>query len=83
MSDLAPAVGHAIKLIELLSDEREPVGVSEISRRLNLSKNMVFRILRTLEQDGWVYCDKSSDGKYRLSLVPFSDYQPCRQQSLA
>lgn len=71
MSNLAPAVGHAVKLIELLAGEREPMGVSEISRRLDLNKNMVFRILATLEQEGWIYCPQGSDSQYRLSLVPF------------
>lgn len=71
MSSFAPAVEHAVKLIELLSNETDAVGVSEISRKLKLNKNMVFRILNSLEQEGWVYCDKSADRKYRLSLALF------------
>jgi len=71
MLPLAPAVAHAIKLIELLSIEPEALGISEISRRLGLNKNMVYRILNTLEEEKWVYSDEEFGGKYRLTLRPF------------
>ncbi len=72
MSNFAPAVDNAIKLIEKLADEKEPVGVSELSRKLGINKNMVFRILNSLEVCGWVYCSNLPDKKYQLSLRPFN-----------
>lgn len=69
MSNLAPAVGLSIKLITLLSEQPEAIGISEISRKLDINKNMVSRILNSLEEEGWVY--SNPDAKYRLSLLPF------------
>lgn len=72
MSNFAPAVDNAIKLIEKLADEKEPVGVSELSRKLGINKNMIFRILNSLEQCGWVYSSNHPDKKYQLSLRSFN-----------
>ncbi len=69
MSNLAPAVGISIKLISLLAEQHEPIGVSEISRLLNINKNMIFRVLNSLEEEGWVYAN--DEAKYRLTLLPF------------
>ena len=49
----------------LLFCEKEVLGVSEIARRLDLSKSVVFRILRSLLVRGFVISDESSR-KYRL-----------------
>ncbi len=71
MSNFAPAVDNAVKLIEKLADEKEPVGVSELSRKLGINKNMIFRILNSLEQCGWVHSSNHPDKKYQLSLRLF------------
>lgn len=71
MSNYAPAVDHAVRVFEVLANEKEPIGLSEICRRLDLNKNMVFRILNSLEQAGWVYADNTADKKYRMTLLPF------------
>ncbi len=68
MSNFAPAAEAATKVITFLAEQPTEVGISEISRRINLNKNMVFRILNSLEKEGWVY---HSDQKYGLTLVPF------------
>lgn len=68
MSNLAPAAEAATKVITFLAEVDSEVGISEISRGVELNKNMVFRILNSLEQVGWVYCN---DQKYALTLVPF------------
>ena len=44
-------VVNAMRLLEAFRDEEE-LGVTEISRRLGLHKNNVFRLLATLEQQG-------------------------------
>lgn len=68
MASLAPAVEGATKIIAFLAEAEREVGISEISRGTDINKNMVFRILNTLEQVGWVYC---SDQKYSLTLALF------------
>jgi len=66
----APAVRKAVHLIELLCDSDKSLGVSEISQALEINSNMVFRLLKTLEEEGWIV--KTAEGpKYSMSLRPF------------
>jgi DNA-binding IclR family transcriptional regulator len=59
-------VVNAMRLLEEFRDE-EMLGVTELSRRLALHKNNVFRLLATLEQQG--YIEQSSDNeRYRLGV---------------
>ncbi len=59
-------VVNAMRLLESFSDEEE-LGVTELSRRLALHKNNVFRLLATLEQQG--YIEQSADSeRYRLGV---------------
>ncbi len=69
MSNLAPAVGFCVRVIEVLADTEAPIGISEISRRTEINKNMVSRILHTLEEENWVQCDDRAC--YSLTLLPF------------
>ena len=69
MSNLAPAVGYFVKVFEALADAATPIGISEISRRTEINKNMVSRILNSLEEEKWVRCDDRSC--YTLTLLPF------------
>ena len=64
-----PGARKAIRLIELLCDSPTPLGVAEISRRLDLNKNMVFRLLKTLLSEGWIIAE--GDATYSMSLRPF------------
>lgn len=66
-----PAVRKAISLIEVLCDSSQPLGITEISQRLGLNKNMVFRLIRTLTELGWVTTDHDDPLKYRMTLQPF------------
>lgn len=68
----APAAEAAVRVVELLGTAAEPLSLSEISRRLELNKNMVFRILNTLKDRDWVYADPVMGGKYALTLRPFA-----------
>lgn len=63
-----PAVRNALRLIELLSNVPRPLGVSEISQELSLNKNMVFRLLQTLTDTGWLV--REPGPVYRLGLLP-------------
>jgi len=57
-------VNHALRLLEEFRAEDE-LGVTELSRRLNLHKNNVFRLLATLEQRGYIE-QSSANERYRL-----------------
>ncbi|MBQ8351022.1 MAG: IclR family transcriptional regulator [Clostridia bacterium] len=68
MSNLAPAAEASTKIITFLAECEQETGISEISRGTGINKNMVFRILNTLENEGWVYCNGQ---KYSLTLLLF------------
>ncbi len=68
MSNFAPAAEAATQILTFLSECEQETGVSEISRGTEINKNMVFRILNSLEKEGWVYCNGQ---KYSLTLLPF------------
>ena len=57
-------VHNALRLLEGFHDETE-LGVSELSRRLGLHKNNVFRLLATLEQSGYIEQSEQNE-RYRL-----------------
>lgn len=59
-------VTNALSLLDALQSEDE-LGVTELSRRLGLHKNNVFRLLATLEERGYVEQTENGD-LYRLSL---------------
>lgn len=68
MSNFAPAAEAATKVITFLAKCGQETGISEISRGTEINKNMVFRILNSLEKEGWVYCNAQ---KYSLTLSLF------------
>ncbi len=61
------SVAHALAVLEELGKEGDELGVSELSRRLNLHKNNIFRLLATLETRGYVEQNKETEN-YRLGL---------------
>lgn len=60
------AVTNAMRLLEAFEVEDE-LGVAELSRRLDLHKNNVFRLLATLEQGGYIEQNRASE-RYRLGV---------------
>lgn len=58
-------LAKALAVIDELAETHGPVGISELSRRLGLSKNQVFRVVKTLEERGYVH---QVDDKYQLGL---------------
>jgi len=68
-SSPAPAATQTIRIVEYLSSCSNMASISEIARGVNVNNNMVFRVLKALEQEGWVYADLIS-GKYQLTLKP-------------
>jgi DNA-binding IclR family transcriptional regulator len=53
---LIEAVDRALQLLEVLAEGRD-LGVTEIAKRMGVSKTLVFRMLHTLEQRGYVIRD--------------------------
>ncbi len=48
-------VERALQVLDLLRSKREPVGVNEIAKTCGLNPSTTYRILKTLEQSGWVF----------------------------
>lgn len=61
---LIQAVAHALDVLEQFHADGE-LGVTELSKRLKLHKNNVFRILATLESRDYIEQNRSTDN-YRL-----------------
>lgn len=60
-----PAVDRMLDMVEFLVRQARPFGISELARELRISTNSVFRILRRLDERGYVEFDKESGG-YQL-----------------
>jgi IclR family KDG regulon transcriptional repressor len=67
---LIQSVSRALDILEAFTAVEGVLGVTELSRRLKLHKNNVFRLLATLETRGYVEQDKDS-GNYRLGMKTF------------
>jgi DNA-binding IclR family transcriptional regulator len=61
------SVSHALDVLEQFNGNVEEIGVTELSKRLKLHKNNVFRLLATLEARGYIQQNKSNEN-YRLGL---------------
>ncbi|MDI3480399.1 MAG: IclR family transcriptional regulator, regulon repressor [Tepidanaerobacteraceae bacterium] len=61
------SIERAVKILEQLADEREGLGVTELSRRLSLHKSTVHRLLATLMFFGYVEQNPYTE-KYRLGM---------------
>lgn len=61
------SVSHALDVLEQFNGSVEEIGVTELSKRLKLHKNNVFRLLATLEARGYIEQNKITEN-YRLGL---------------
>ena len=61
------SVNNALELLEQFNGNRDELGVTELSKRLNLHKNKVFRLLATLETKGYIEQNKATEN-YRLGV---------------
>ncbi len=61
------SVSHALDVIEQFKGEADELGVTELSKRLKLHKNNVFRLLATLESRGYIEQNKATEN-YRLGI---------------
>ena len=61
------SVSHSLDVLEQFSGEAEELGVTELSKRLKLHKNNVFRLLATLESRGYIEQNRGTEN-YRLGV---------------
>jgi IclR family KDG regulon transcriptional repressor len=61
------SVSHALDVLEQFNGNVDEIGVTELSKRLKLHKNNVFRLLATLEARGYIEQNKVTEN-YRLGL---------------
>ncbi len=64
---LIQSVVHSLSLLEEFKGADDELGVTELSHRLNLHKNNVFRLLATLETKGYIEQNKATEN-YRLGV---------------
>ena len=64
---LIQSVVHALDLLEEFRGSTTELGVTELSNRLNLHKNNVFRLLATLETKGYIEQNRQTES-YRLGI---------------
>lgn len=67
-NDTVQSVKRALNIMEELSEERS-LGITDIGKRVGMSKSTVHRLVGTLCDSGYVTQD--GDGRYRLSLKLF------------
>lgn len=61
------SVSHALDVIEQFYGDADELGVTELSKRLKLHKNNIFRLLATLESRGYIEQNKATEN-YRLGV---------------
>ncbi|MGB0060360.1 IclR family transcriptional regulator [Candidatus Binatus sp.] len=61
------SVSHSLDVLEQFFGEVDELGVTELSKRLKLHKNNVFRLLATLEARGYIEQNKATEN-YRLGI---------------
>lgn len=80
------SVSHALDILESFTKTEDELGVTELSKRLGLHKNNVFRLLATLEHRGYIEQNKATEN-YRLGPktlqlgVIFIEQRECRRQA--
>src|SRR5260370_30685097 len=61
------SVAHSLDVLEQFFGDADELGVTELSKRLKLHKNNVFRLLATLEARGYIEQNKTNEN-YRLGV---------------
>lgn len=80
------SVSHALDVLESFTRTEDELGVTELSERLGLHKNNVFRLLATLEHRGYIEQNKTTES-YRLGAKTlqlgaiFIEQRECRRQA--
>ncbi|HLE39875.1 MAG TPA: IclR family transcriptional regulator [Nitrospirota bacterium] len=83
---LIQSVSHALDILESFTKTADELGVTELSKRLGLHKNNVFRLLATLEHRGYIEQNSTTEN-YRLGPktlqlgATFIEQRECRRQA--
>lgn len=83
---LIQSVSHALDILESFTRMDKELGVTELSKRLGLHKNNVFRLLATLEHRGYIEQNRETEN-YRLGPKTlqigsiFIEQRECRRQA--
>lgn len=83
---LIQSVSHAMDILESFTKTEDELGVTELSKRLGLHKNNVFRLLATLEHRHYIEQNKETEN-YRLGPktlqigATFIEQRECRRQA--
>ncbi len=83
---LIQSVSHALDILESFTKTEKELGVTELSKRLGLHKNNVFRLLATLEHRGYIEQNRETES-YRLGPKTlqigsiFIEQRECRRQA--
>ncbi len=64
------SVQRALAVLKAFDDTEPELGISELARRLGLSKSIIMRLVSTLRDEGFLERNPSST-KYRLGLAAF------------
>lgn len=80
------SVSHALDILESFTKTEDALGVTELSKRLGLHKNNVFRLLATLEHRGYIEQNKATEnyqlGPKTLQIgATFIEQRECRRQA--
>ena len=66
--NVVKSVARALDIIELVGRSKQGLGVTEISKQMDINKSSVFRILATLSRYGYIEQNEAT-GKYRLGYM--------------
>jgi DNA-binding IclR family transcriptional regulator len=66
-NSIIQSVAHALDVLEEFRGETDELGVTELSKKLKLHKNNVFRILATLQSRNYIEQNRSNDN-YKLGI---------------
>src|SRR5450631_4403438 len=66
-SYIIQTVSRALDLLEQFREGDAELGITDLSNRLNLQKNNVFRLVATLKAKNYIEMNMST-GKYRLGI---------------
>lgn len=61
---------HVFEVLRFVADTPEPLGVTEISRRLSLPVSTVFRALTTLEESGYIQRFQNAP-RFEIGTMPY------------
>ncbi len=72
---LVPALERSLAILEVLAQSKGGLTLSQLTRYLSLPKSSVYCLLRTFEENGYLF-KQASSGKYRLT-TRLSDLSRC------